>query len=61
MTRADLANTIVFEVLWSTLNFTVVRKIAAEPSSGWSLCGYIAGNVLGSVASILVTKHFWGS
>ncbi len=60
--RANIPNTIVSDLLFSLVNFTVVRKIASDTGgSKWAMAGYTLGNILGSVSAIYGTRYFCGS
>ena len=59
--RADVANTVASDVLYSVVSFALVKRIVNTERSWWAMAGYTVGNVGGSVATILVTRWFWGA
>lgn len=61
LARADVPNTIVSDIAFSLVNFTIIKKIADAEHSYWAMAGYLLGNVLGSLTTIYITRYFWGS
>ena len=59
--RADVCHTVGSDVVFSLINFGVIKKIADSDRSMWAMAGYTAGNILGSLTTIFVTRWIWGS
>ena len=59
--RANIAHTIASDVAYSVVNFLVVKRIADSNRSRGAMAGYMLGNILGSVTTIVLTRLVWGS
>lgn len=61
-TRAYTGNnysiTAISDIIWSTLNFFVIRKIAQDAFNIGSLIAYTAGGTIGSLLAMYISSNY---
>lgn len=58
--QADIAKSVLVDVIFGAANWFVIKKIAKEESGGWGFAGYTLGGATGTAVGIWASLLWLG-